>query len=147
MCFITFLFLPIMVPVFAIPACKNLLSHRTDRSIYEKIFAVAQNAELVCLGCFPPGMPFYSKKLVTVFSLDNAREIKSNYIQYTLSTTLDWPHQIKRFNTLDNWLVYSNGPVFLIARDNEKPTLQSIAISHHKILLSLGNDYYGFLLP
>jgi hypothetical protein len=104
------------------------------------------NAEIVCLQCFPSGLPFYLKRFVTVVS-DSGKEFTSNYMVFMLSKVKPWPANVVPLAERDRWLTTRDHPVYLIARRNVREALGSIAVARGATVTELEPGWWGALLP
>ncbi len=144
--FFAFLVFPLAVPSL-IPACAvPIMSGRSDRSMVTEIRRSSHNAEIVCLRCFPAGLPFYLERPVTIFTGYNGYEVRSNYIRFYLSKTSKWPSHIKRAGDFESWSAHRRHAVFLIVKARARSQLGTIVKGYHGPVQRLGTDYWGLLL-
>ena len=102
--------------------------------------------ELVCLECFPNGVPFYLGRTATLISHDGA-ELTSNYIVYALKNESHWPKQVVPLADFDAWLAARKVPVYLIVRKSDRNRLETLAASRGAMVEILSPDYFGAQLP
>jgi YD repeat-containing protein len=99
---------------------------RSARPLAARVAALAPGADVACLECLPTGLPFYLGRPVTVISRDG-RETTSNYIAFSLSRARQWPPTIVPLAARDQWLAARERPVYLVANDRRRASLDSLA--------------------
>lgn len=104
------------------------------------------DAQLACLECLPNGLPFYSKRLMTVLS-SQGKEFTSNYVEFRLRTVKPWPAGIVPVAETDLWLAKQSRPVYLLANSSKLAMLESIAKQRGLTVSALGFDYWAVLIP
>src|SRR6185436_4914356 len=87
--FISFVACTLAVFILGLPSLVAAEQHRGSHDIAARVSEIAPDAEVACYGCFPPGMPFYLGRTITVFTNGNGKEIQSNYIPFMLSGSKD----------------------------------------------------------
>ena len=136
------------------PLCANLgvgmlkvvYEAKSGRRIGAELAGLSPQTELVCLECFPNGLPFYLQRRVKLVSRDG-REMTSNYIVYALGHARDWPGQIIPVAQFESWLASRTGPTYLIARQVDRDKLQAIAASRKATVQTLSPEFVGVDLP
>jgi len=119
---------------------------RSAQALADQIPPLPAHTELACLECFPNGLTFYRKQLLTVFT-NTGREFTSNYIVFMLKKTDAWPPGVVPLDKRDRWLASRTQPVLLLARRNARNQLNSIA-SHRGIAVhDLGDGWWSALIP
>lgn len=120
---------------------------RSSRSLAEQIPETLPPAtELACMACLPHGLPFYLKRLVTVWSRDG-KELSSNYVEFTLNSGKPWPEGIVPLAQWSDWLASRTHPVYLLAKKDQLTVLKTIAAERGAKVEKLGFDYWAALLP
>jgi hypothetical protein len=94
----------------------------------------------------PNGLPFYLKRLITVFSVDG-KELTSNYVEFTLKTANPWPDGIVPLAQMQNWLKSRDHAVYLLAHEGNLPQLKAIASLYKLKVQALPKGYYAVLIP
>jgi hypothetical protein len=140
----------ISFPVLIVTANFNLLSTygelHSARSLATKLPTdLSADTELACFKCLPNGLPFYTKRLITVISSEG-NELTSNYVLYTLKSAQPWPQGIVPLTQFQSWLLSRKQPVFLLAPKNELPELKNM-IKQELQFYALDNNYWGILIP
>jgi 4-amino-4-deoxy-L-arabinose transferase-like glycosyltransferase len=145
--FISFVACTLVVFILGLPSLVAAEQHRGSHDIAQHVNEVAPDAEVACYGCFPPGMPFYLGRTVTVFTNGNGKEIQSNYIPFMLAQTKDWPGHMRPIGQFKDWLAGQKRPVFIIAEKGYRPMLETLAAARHSQVRSLDNyKYWGLLV-
>jgi 4-amino-4-deoxy-L-arabinose transferase-like glycosyltransferase len=144
--FSAFLLLPLFVPVMVVPLFAGAQQHRADRTLAGQLASIPAETTIACIHCFPAGLPFYLNRTVTVLTDENGGEIKSNYIQFTLSSSQNWPPQIVPITEADKWIATQAKPVFLMAGPDGSRALEAVASARHTHTEKLANGYSGLLL-
>ena len=125
----------------------RLYAHgKSARALADRIPALPADAEFACLQCYPTGLSFYRKQLVTVLTKDGD-ELTSNYIVFMLKKTKSWPSSVVPLEDRDRRLAARVHPVYLLARRNAADDLDSIAAVCHTRVAALGGGWWGALLP
>jgi 4-amino-4-deoxy-L-arabinose transferase-like glycosyltransferase len=119
---------------------------KSGRRIAQALAHLPAKTELVCLECFPNGLPFYLRRGMTLVSRDG-RELTSNYILYSLAQVGRWPGQIIPLAEFDSWMASRTAPVYLIVRQGEHEKLQALAGASKATVQVLSPEYMGAQLP
>jgi hypothetical protein len=138
---------PVLLIALGLPALVAAGPHRASRLLAKDIEQIAPAQDVACYECFPPGIPFYLGRNITVFTNRNGFEIGSNYVQFTLAKTGQWPSQLQPVSHFDDWISQRRKPVFLMARDGQRPMLETLAAARQTQLQPLeGGRYWGLLI-
>ncbi|HEU4565106.1 MAG TPA: glycosyltransferase family 39 protein [Gemmatimonadaceae bacterium] len=140
-----FVILPLSLPTLAFPGMARYAEARSARALAGRLDALPGNAELACLECFPNGLSFYLKRPIVVISHDGS-EMTSNYIVFALSRARRWPDVVVPAPERDRWLAAVRQPVFLLARDDRRAALDSLAAAHGARVVRLTPGWQGALL-
>lgn len=146
LCFLALAFFAPLGANLGVGMLKVVYDAKSGRRIANALETLPARTEVVCLECFPNGLPFYLKRPITLVSRDG-HELTSNYIVYALSRAQDWPEQVVPLRDFDTWLASHTGPVYLIARPSDRDKLQAIAASRKASVQSLSPEYVGADLP
>ena len=144
--FAAFLGVPLLLLGLNIDALARHADIRSARSLVERLPKLPDDTEYACLSCFPPGLPFYLKRLVTVVS-DDGKELTSNYVLFALSSGQPWPEHIVPYAKLDAWLAARQHPVYLLAKHQQRATLESLAAAQGVPVTDIGDGHWAALLP
>ncbi len=118
----------------------------SSRAIARRIEAVAPGAPYACLACYPRGVPFYVRRYPTVLTADG-RELRSNYLRYTIEKGGPWPESIVPLGQRDAWLATVRGPLLLLAQPLARDDLAVIAAARGAEVFDLVPGWWGALLP
>ncbi len=144
--FAAFLLLPLVVLTAGFRGLTLYADNKSNQTLARRIPALPPDTEVVCLQCFPSGLPLYLKRYVTVVSNDG-KEFTSNYIVFMLKKMTSWPEGVVRLSDRDRWLATRDHPVYLIARNNGREALESIAAPRGATVTGLEPGWWGTLLP
>jgi 4-amino-4-deoxy-L-arabinose transferase-like glycosyltransferase len=145
--FFAFLALPLAMLALFLPVVGNSQQLRTDRLLAAEIFSLAGSEQVACVACFPPGLPFYLGRPITIFTESNGDEIQSNYIPFFLASSSSWPSQIVPVSHFDTWMSANRAPVFLMVDRKYLPMLQALAARRRLSVQALaGGHYWGMLV-
>ena len=95
---------------------------------------------------FPLRYAFYLGRDITLLTMKEGDEIKSNYIPFFLATSHSWPPQIVELHSATQWLESQENPVFLMTTDDHLSLLKAIADAHRDRVVSLPGGYWGALI-
>jgi 4-amino-4-deoxy-L-arabinose transferase-like glycosyltransferase len=118
---------------------------KSARQLAGKLAALPTATEVVCLECFPSGLPFYLGRTLTLFSHD-CGELTSNYIIYSASKLGRWPERVIPRTELRHWLASREGPACLIAVSGRRPELNAIAEACNATVEPLSAGYLAVML-
>ena len=104
------------------------------------------NTQLACLECLPNGLPFYTKRLITVLTTEG-EEFTSNYVKFSLRSSKPWPTGIVPVALAQNWLENQRYPVYLMARSDKLVQLEAIAKHNGLTVTALGLNYRAVFFP
>jgi len=141
-----FIGVPLAVLTLGFDGVRLYANSRSARALADQIPPLPAHTELACLECYPIGLSYYRKQLLTVFS-DTGREFTSNYIVFMLKKTNPWPPGVVPLDKRDQWLAARTQPVLLLARRNARNDLKSIARRRGVAVHDLGDDWRGALIP
>jgi len=125
---------------------KKYADTKSTLALAGRIPVLPPQTEIVCLECFPVGLPFYLNRCVTVVSRDG-KEMTSNYMMFMLHKTRPWPAPLVPVDEFDRWLKSRNRPVYLIARKEGREALESVAASSGHASTELAPGSWGVFLP
>ena len=100
---------------------------------------------MACLKFFPSALPFYLGQPVTLVS-DDASELRSNYVLFSLPRSSGTPGRLVRSHELSAWLASRTGPVYLLASDDMRQALDAIASDRGVGVTKLAPERWGVLL-
>jgi hypothetical protein len=123
-----------------------VFSAKSARKLAHQIPAFPPRTELAFLQCFPSGLPFYLNRTATLITKDGG-ELASNYILFHLKAEQIWPSNLVSVAEFDHWLTNRNHPVYLLARESDRPKLAAIAAGQNLAIQQLTSPYIGVLLP
>jgi len=144
--FAAFVLFPLVLLTVGFDGIRLYANAKSSRALTDQLPELPARTELACLECFPTGLPFYRKQLVTVLTKDGG-ELTSNYIEFMLKKTKPWPPGVVPLEERDRWLASRDHPVLLLARRNAVDVLQSIAVSRSAPVTDFGMGWWGALLP
>jgi 4-amino-4-deoxy-L-arabinose transferase-like glycosyltransferase len=142
---IPFVLLPLSLVSVVFGGVRRYAEARSARPLASSIAALAPNADVACLECLPTGLPFYLRRPVTVISRDG-RETTSNYIVFSLSRARQWPPVIVPLAARDQWLAERERPIYLIAGDGRRASLDSLAGLEGHRSVEIARGWWGALL-
>ncbi len=140
--------LALLLPALLLPSLPALAAYadaRSSRVLAAQIPPLPPGTEVACLKCFPSALPFYLGKPVTLVS-DDASELRSNYVLFSLPRRSDRPERLVRSNELAAWLASRTGPVYLLASDDMRQALDAIASDRGVGVTKLAPERWGVLL-
>jgi 4-amino-4-deoxy-L-arabinose transferase-like glycosyltransferase len=117
----------------------------SSREIARGMERVARGVPYACLACYPRGVPFYVRGYPTVFTEDG-RELRSNYLLFTLATGRPWPTPIVPFSQRDAWLSANRAPLLLLAQEATRGDLKRIATARGTEVREIAPGWWGALL-
>ncbi len=141
-----FVCVPVALIATGFGGVRSYATTKSARALADSLPALPADAELACLRCFPTGLPFYRKQLVTVFT-ESGDELTSNYIIFMLKKTQPWPTGVIPLADCDRWLAARRQPVFLMARRESVANLERIAAANGATVTNLALGWRGALLP
>ena len=146
LCFFAFAILPLLMFALSFGMIAIVFNTKSARQLSHRIPALPPQTELAFLECFPNGLPFYLHRTATLVTKDG-NELTSNYILYHLKNASEWPTNLVTFTNFDTWISHRTGPVYLVAREQDRPALNSIAGVQKIDIQSLMPPYVGVLFP
>ena len=141
-----FVSVPLAVLTMGFDGVRLSAASKSARALADQIPPLPAHTEMACLECYPNGLPFYRKQLLTVFT-DTGREFTSNYIIFMLKKTNPWPPGVIRLDERDQWLASRNHPVLLLARRNARDDLDAISAARGATVTNLVSGWWAALLP
>ncbi|BBL73578.1 ArnT family glycosyltransferase [Methylomagnum ishizawai] len=138
--------LPLLILTVNFEVLPRYADTRSSRALAARLPKLPDNTEYACIGCFPPGLPFYLKRLVTLISADG-RELTSNYVLFSLASGKPWPEHVVATARMDAWLQSRNHPVYLIAKYEKRPALEAVAAARGVPVTDIGAGHWAALLP
>jgi len=144
--FAAFVVFPLSLLTLGFDGIRLYADKKSARSLADRLPALPAGTEIACLECFSPGLPFYSKRLVTVISEDGA-DLASNYIVFFLKKTKPWPARVVPLEERDRWLASRDRPVYLLARSQKVDQLKSIATASGVTVTNISPSWWAALFP
>ena len=105
----------------------------------------SEQTRVACLGCLPSGLPFYLKRNITVFTVDG-HELTSNYVMFSLNSGKPRPETLVQPEEMRAWLNAQKETVWLIAENNRKSELETIAREYGSSVSPLGQQFFSTLI-
>jgi 4-amino-4-deoxy-L-arabinose transferase-like glycosyltransferase len=118
----------------------------STRSLAASVSSAAGSADVVLLQCFPTGLPYYLGRAVYLVTTDG-QETTSNYVAFSLERNRTWPPNVFPPRELPGWLEQESRPAYLIARDDHKLQLASLASGAGAEVKQIIPGWWGALLP
>jgi 4-amino-4-deoxy-L-arabinose transferase-like glycosyltransferase len=118
----------------------------SSRTLAEHVATAAGPSDVVLLQCFSTGLPYYLGRAVYLVSIDG-HETTSNYVAFTLEGNRSWPRNVLPPSELPGWLAQESRPAYLIARDDRKTQLESLASGAGVEVQEIIPGWWGALLP
>jgi len=143
--FAAFLVIPLSLLTIGFHGLVTYSEASSSRELVRRIPPLPAGTEVVCLQCFPCGLPFYLKRPVTVISA-TGQELTSNYILYSLRHLATWPSAIVPLANKEKWLASREHAVFIIANDHTKPDLYALATRRNQMVVALTPGWWGLFL-
>ena len=143
--FAAFLVIPLSLLTIGFHGLVTYSEASSSRELARRIPSLPAGTEVVCLQCFPCGLPFYLKRPVTVISA-SGQELTSNYILYSLRHSATWPPTIVPLADEEKWLASRRHAVFIIANDRRKPALYALATRRNQTVVELTPGWWGLFL-
>jgi len=144
--FAAFGLFPLVLLTVGFDGIRLYANAKSSRTLTDRLPTLQARTEIACLECFPTGLPFYRKELVSVLTQDGD-ELTSNYIVFMLKKTKPWPPGVVPMDERDRWLASRDHPVLLLARRNAVDDLKSIAANRSVPVTELGLGWWSALLP
>jgi len=139
-----------LLPMLLIPLGSGVFSavfeRRSTRGMAARLSRLPPETEFAFLRCFPNGLPFYLRETGTLVTTDGG-ELTSNYVQYSLKRSPDWPPGVVRVQDFDRWLAAQKSPVYLMIQDHERDRFEALARKHGATVDELPRRFRGVLLP
>ncbi len=145
LCFFAFAILPLLLFALSFGMIAIVFNTKSARQLSQKIPALPPQTELAFWECFPNGLPFYLHRTATLITKDGS-ELTSNYILFQLKNGSEWPTNLVTFTNFDMWISQQTRPVYLVAREEDRPRLNAIVGVHKTDIQSLTPRYVGVLL-
>jgi 4-amino-4-deoxy-L-arabinose transferase-like glycosyltransferase len=139
------LLFPVSLFVADGPALVRYAEAKSARPLARALDELPPRTVVACLECFPPGLPFYLERPVTVVS-ETGRELTSNYVLFTLERTPTWPDVIVPLARRDEWLATRATPVYLLAKRRRRAALDSVAERWGAVVTEPVQGWYGALV-
>ena len=136
---------PLLLLTIAFGSARAYADASSARTLAQRLPALPPATEVACLQCLPNGLPFYLRRTVTVITRDGS-ETTSNYVVFLLKHTTAWPDGVVRLSSLDRWLAWHDGPVYLLADRDSRTRLDSIAAPRSAPVTALTDGWWGALL-
>jgi hypothetical protein len=145
LCFVGFAIFPVLLFTLNFGAIEIIFNGKSARAVAQKIPALPPQTEVTCLECFPVGLPFYLGHTITLVTADG-HELMSNYIVYRLKNETNWPANLVTVANFPQWVLQRSHPVYLLAREKDRPKLEAIAGVQATDIQPLASSYIGVLL-
>ena len=144
--FVAFISFPILLMTVNFDVLSLYAASRSTRSLANSIpKSLPPTTELVCMECLPHGLPFYTKRLVTVLT-NKGEELTSNYVIFTLNSGKPWPEGIVPKSDWDHWITTRQHPIYLMGDTAHLSALETIARDRGAKIEKLDTKYWGTLL-
>jgi 4-amino-4-deoxy-L-arabinose transferase-like glycosyltransferase len=140
-----FVLFPIVLFIGGFRGMVEYAQADSSQALAQGIPALAPDADVACLECFPTGLPFYLHRRVILFTMDG-HETTSNYVIFSLQRHQPWPEEAVPWEMREDWLASRNHPVYLLARQREKAELESLASRRGGTVTELQPGWWGALL-
>jgi len=144
--FITFALFPPLLFALNLTTINVVFDAKSARPIAQAMPVLSPQTEVLCLGSFPAGLPFYLQRTVTLATTDG-RELTSNYILYRLRTDRQWPANLVPLNAVGPWVAARHHPVYLVAHAIDRGKVEDLAGLQKTNIQQLTPVYIGVLLP
>ena len=156
-----FTLLPVLAVIAGWPGLKEAATVGSTFSLVRQMPELSDDTRVACLECFPPGLPFYLREPVTLFSRDG-REMTSNYVMFALreqggisnldrvSESNDEPFaagRVVHVSEVGAWLQSSPHPAYLISKRKGQARLDSLATVYGSTVVELRRGWWGVELP
>lgn len=138
--------IPLLLTTVTWPGLVEFAERASSRAIARRVEEIAPRTPYASLACYPRGVPFYVRRYPTVLTADG-RELRSNYLRYTLEKGGPWPASIVPLAQRDAWLATVHGPLLLLAQPSMRDALDSIAVARGAQVVELVPGWWGALLP
>jgi 4-amino-4-deoxy-L-arabinose transferase-like glycosyltransferase len=112
--FAAFVASPLLLATLWFEPWSRIAEERSSRELAATVGALAAEADVACVWCFPTSLPFYLGRTITVVS-ERGGELTSNYVLYSLEQGHEWPETLVRNSDAESWLASRKRPVFLLA--------------------------------
>jgi len=137
---------PLLLTTVTWPGLVEFAERASSRAIARRVETIAPRTPYASLACYPRGVPFYVRRYPTVLTADG-RELRSNYLRYTLEKGGPWPASIVPIGERDAWLATVGGPLLLLAQPSMRDALDSIAAARGAPVVELVPGWWGAVLP
>jgi 4-amino-4-deoxy-L-arabinose transferase-like glycosyltransferase len=137
---------PLLLLTAAFGAARSYAESGSSRQLARTLGPLPPAAELACLQCLPNGLPFYLRRPITIVTRDGS-ETTSNYAVFMLAHTTAWPDRVVQLSSLARWLAWRDHPVYLLATDDGRRALDSIAAPRGGAVTPLTAGWWGALIP
>ena len=144
--FAAFLSVPMLILTANFDVLPRYADTRSSRALAARLPKLPENTEYACMSCFPSGLPFYLKRLVTLIS-DDGKELTSNYVLFSLASEKPWPERIVPYARMESWLESRDHPVYLIAKYEKRAALTAVAAARGVSVNDIGAGHWAALLP
>jgi hypothetical protein len=141
-----FLLFPLGAVLIATQHLHPYAESRSAKSLAQAMPPLGK-AILACYMCYPNGLPFYLKRLITVISFRDGRELESNYVRFKLLDAPNWPETMVRERDFRPWLDARAQPVYLLARTRDVAKVRGLLAGRPVDFTRLASDYWGTWLP
>jgi 4-amino-4-deoxy-L-arabinose transferase-like glycosyltransferase len=143
--FATFLLLPLLTLTIDFGALLHYSEASSSRQIARSIPSLPPETAVVCLECFPCGLPYYLKQSVVVVSKDGS-ELTSNYVTFTLKKTKVWPEVVVPLDDWGRWLAARDKAIYLVADRRSHDALTALASERKTDVRELAPGWWGALI-
>lgn len=145
--FVCFALFPLLLFTTNLGAIAVIFNGKSARLMAQKIPALPPETRLAFLECFPSGLPFYLNRTATLFTKDGSEITSaSNYILFRLKNDPAWPANLVPVANFDQWISQRTQPVYLVAREKNRPRLAALAGVPPTDIQPLTPPYIGVLL-
>jgi 4-amino-4-deoxy-L-arabinose transferase-like glycosyltransferase len=145
--FVVFAILPLLLFTLNFGAIEFVFNVKSARQLSQKMPALPPTTGLVFWQCFPNGLPFYLDRTATLITRDGSElTSSSNYILFRLKNDPVWPTNLVALTNFDRWISQRTQPIYLIAREKSRATLETIPGVRPADIQPLAPPYIGVLL-
>jgi 4-amino-4-deoxy-L-arabinose transferase-like glycosyltransferase len=141
-----FLLFPVSLLTICFGGLRGYAEAGSSRGLVRSMGPLPAGCTVACLECFPTGLPFYLERSVTLISRDG-HELTSNYLLFLLRRAERWPEPLVPRHDLGLWRDRQTGPLYLLARNKGRSTLDSLARRDGVQVRGLRPGWWGVALP
>ena len=145
--FAIFAVFPLLLFTLNFGAIEVIFNIKSARQLSQKIPILPPAIGLAFWECFPSGLPFYLGRTATLITRDGSELTSaSNYILFRLKNDPAWPANLVALTNFDRWISQRTQPIYLIAREKSRATLETLPGVRPADIQPLAPPYIGVLL-